>query len=395
MIKRKINDGHDDAGLEEGMLTKRAKAAIENEDGAVVRRSSRIRTKKEANPESVSAQSEVDKRAKGKRTVKAPMDKRRRRSKVGRLEMLMRVPIDIFCEIATHLSPHDLLTMARASKSLRGLLMSKNSKPIWRAARESVELPECPTDLSEPKYADLIYCKGCYMCDTPRAQTLHFPLRLRLCKHCSEKYIVPRHRIRGYDIVGSEESVFNMVPYDQLYHFFSLDIKYHNVDEVKAVWEKYQSYELGSEERNRYVQRRKELVQEMSATSTKVLTWMSAQRREKEISQQANAKAREQSIREKLKELSYTDMDLDITLDSAALRSKWRKLVKEPKPITNRIWNNILPQLRKLIAERRVWREELEQAVMDDHDTDCSCSDCNFSDNEMYLGDEDFFFLTI
>lgn len=53
--------------------------------------------------------------------------------------------------------------MARSCKVLRTFFMSKNSALIWKASRTSMELPDCPSDLSEPQYADLLFAKGCYV----------------------------------------------------------------------------------------------------------------------------------------------------------------------------------------------------------------------------------------
>ena len=116
-------------------------------------------------------------------------------------------------KIASHLTPQDLLHMARSCRMMRDLFMSKRSLPIWRTAREALGMPECPPDLSEPQYADLVFFKGCYVCfilflipsscvltrisisplsissqscGAGRAQTLHFTFRLRLCRQCSD-----------------------------------------------------------------------------------------------------------------------------------------------------------------------------------------------------------------
>ena len=53
--------------------------------------------------------------------------------------------------------------MARSTRALRTLLMSRTSEPIWRAARSGLGIPDGPPDLSEPKFADLLFEKGCYV----------------------------------------------------------------------------------------------------------------------------------------------------------------------------------------------------------------------------------------
>ncbi|KAJ3852826.1 hypothetical protein EV368DRAFT_82140 [Lentinula lateritia] len=102
----------------------------------------------------------------------------------GKLERLAKdVPLDvIFC----HLDPGDLLRLARTSKDLRGLLMSKSSEAIWRVARANVEgLPPRPNDLNEPQYARLIYDAYCYVCNHKgRCENVLWRFRARVCKNC-------------------------------------------------------------------------------------------------------------------------------------------------------------------------------------------------------------------
>ena len=102
----------------------------------------------------------------------------------------MHMPVEIIVEVSRHLlpsltvlscpqivgylNPTDLLNMARSSQSLRNLFMSKDSKSVWRRVRENLELPDCPDDLSEPQYADLLFGKGCYVCNISLA--LLFPV---------------------------------------------------------------------------------------------------------------------------------------------------------------------------------------------------------------------------
>ncbi|THH04390.1 hypothetical protein EW145_g5553 [Phellinidium pouzarii] len=374
---------------EEGTVQKKLRIEDSVTKGlTTTRRSSRIRAKQKANDEAVSTQLRVDSgREKGNRariaSTNKPVTRRHRNSKVGRLEALMDIPVDVFLEISANMSSHDLLNMARSSKSLRDLLMSKDSKPIWRAARENVGLPDCPSDLSEPQFADLIFCKGCYFCNAPRAQTVHLALRLRLCKACSEKSTVVREETDVFDEIENKNPLlFELVPYDELYCFSKL---YH-IEQVKTIWHKYQSIELNPEELALFVAERKILVKEIIEVCIFISDWMSDQRYKKRVHQDSIGKMREEKIKENLKTLGYTEMDLDSTLDNNALFSKWRKLVKNPKMLTDRIWNNIRPQLVTLIVERQAWREELERRVMNiDHDTDtfCMCSECiNDSDHD-------------
>ncbi|KAF8968317.1 hypothetical protein BDZ97DRAFT_1612907, partial [Flammula alnicola] len=60
--------------------------------------------------------------------------------------------------------PLDLLRVARTSKDLRSVLMSRKSIIIWKQSRLNIEgLPECPEDPSEPQYAYLTFDSTCYV----------------------------------------------------------------------------------------------------------------------------------------------------------------------------------------------------------------------------------------
>ncbi|KAH8115066.1 hypothetical protein DFH11DRAFT_143810 [Phellopilus nigrolimitatus] len=134
----------------------------------------------------------------GGKTPAVAMKSHNCRRKLRRLAMMMSMPIDVFCEIALYLGPHDLLSMARTSKALRNLLMTKDSKPIWRAAEDSVGLPECPLDLSSPQYASFIYDTYCTHCFRTKAYNHLTPLRIRLCKTCMKENL---QKARSWSLV--------------------------------------------------------------------------------------------------------------------------------------------------------------------------------------------------
>jgi len=67
-------------------------------------------------------------------------------------------------QIFGQLEPLDLLHLARTTKDLRAILMSRSSVSVWKQALENVTgLPACPEDMSEPQYANLVFSKHCYV----------------------------------------------------------------------------------------------------------------------------------------------------------------------------------------------------------------------------------------
>ena len=51
--------------------------------------------------------------------------------------------------------------LARNTKALRSILMSRSSISTWKSTIQNVGLPVCPSDLNEPQYAELAFGKTC------------------------------------------------------------------------------------------------------------------------------------------------------------------------------------------------------------------------------------------
>ncbi|TRM58358.1 hypothetical protein BD626DRAFT_410575 [Schizophyllum amplum] len=80
----------------------------------------------------------------------------------GELAALSEFPLDVMYEIFCYLHPAQLLAVSRTNKTLRGALLRRSARWIWKASFRNVKkLPEPPTDLSEPQYARLLFDKSC------------------------------------------------------------------------------------------------------------------------------------------------------------------------------------------------------------------------------------------
>lgn len=62
-------------------------------------------------------------------------------------------------QIASHLHPLDILQLSRVSNELRAMLLSRNSRHIWTAARKNMDppFPDIVVTISEPKLAHLLF----------------------------------------------------------------------------------------------------------------------------------------------------------------------------------------------------------------------------------------------
>ncbi|KAG6873373.1 hypothetical protein C0995_016482 [Termitomyces sp. Mi166 len=134
------------------------------------RRSKRLRTASKPNY-SVDIDIDIDSDAadpalkkgtkvKKKSSVKAGESKPRRvvRGRRGKLEQISQLSLDVLFEIFSQLDPIDILNLSRTSKTLRNILMRRSSLYVWKNARARVDgLPECPDNMSEPAFVSLPY----------------------------------------------------------------------------------------------------------------------------------------------------------------------------------------------------------------------------------------------
>ncbi|EJF65431.1 hypothetical protein DICSQDRAFT_51153 [Dichomitus squalens LYAD-421 SS1] len=98
------------------------------------------------------------------------------------------MPLDnILFEIFVSLRPGDLLNLSRATRAFRALLMSRQSAPFWREARKQFEdLPDPPSYLSEPAYANLLFSAHCHNCGKSKTQAVYWLFSVRYCDPCQK-----------------------------------------------------------------------------------------------------------------------------------------------------------------------------------------------------------------
>ncbi|KAI9566219.1 hypothetical protein HD554DRAFT_2329841 [Boletus coccyginus] len=110
--------------------------------------------------------------------------KKKRRGKPGEL---CQLNLDVLFLLAAYVHPLDLLNLARTCRSLRDLLMDKASGFVWKTARRQVQgLPDCPADMTEPEYANLLFYSRCHVCGK-HAKKVFWNLRRRYCPGCRDE----------------------------------------------------------------------------------------------------------------------------------------------------------------------------------------------------------------
>ncbi|KAH8113510.1 hypothetical protein DFH11DRAFT_304825 [Phellopilus nigrolimitatus] len=281
------------------------------------------------------------------------------RRRAGKLALMMSMPIDVFCEIAAHLSPEDLLHMARSSKFLRDFFMSKSSKRIWRQAEEALGMPICPPDLSCPQH-----------CHAVRSSRLEAVLRVRLCKKCHNENIERGWKIRrslkdsktGPGIDNDWSTIYKLLPGTG--GFMESDVT--NLQEASieslcllkfyrptfdALLKEYLAFDRTSDERTAFVEERHKIANEIWSHSAKLDDWLRILNNRRFQDNEALKANRKKTILAKLEMLGYSEADVSTELDEQGW--KWKALVEQPRELTDRTWKTLLPQLQETIRLRR------------------------------------------
>jgi len=170
------------------------------------------------------------------------------------LSCIVDMPLDILFEIFERVAPSDLLNLSRTNMMLRKTLMSKQAITIWKAALEVWSAPECPSDFSEPRWANLLFGGNvCQMCGAKGIQRIDFGLRRRVCTSClKEKLVVAsKFRVRFPDY---DPLVMDLLPYTNTggwAHGYASTSKYYWLDDIHDMVKELGKYQKDAIMRNR------------------------------------------------------------------------------------------------------------------------------------------------
>ncbi|CAE6512119.1 unnamed protein product, partial [Rhizoctonia solani] len=228
------------------------------------------------------------------------------------LSRLLDMPPELFNEVAIHLLPMDLLSLARSNKFFRKLLMSRTSLQLWQQALGNApEIPSCPPELSEPQYISLIFSKTC----STKGEQL---------KDIKD----PR-----YGVVYTLESEFLKFK----------DAEKQQIDkEALANWQN-----------ERYTQ-----VCKRQEHGILIEAYLTITEEERVIELDALKCQRQIQIETRLEEEGWSKRDMD---PSPANEPEWSKLTRQSKLITDRTWTNLYPKLVPLLESNRTYNERADK----------------------------------
>ncbi|KAG9019069.1 hypothetical protein FRB90_006812 [Tulasnella sp. 427] len=331
-------------------------------------------------------------KGKGKAVSEQPQLIIRRAGRGGKLRDLMNMPVDIFAEVCFYLEPFDLRRLALTSKRMWDVLMTKESRSLWKRALDAVpDLPSCPRDLNEPQYVFLLFSSECNTtgCGS-RGTRVDWYHRVRYCTLCHESEMTTSW------ILGTDVELRKQFDVDALY-----DVKHYFVSDPVMRRSRRQAGQT-KDENNIRISTLKQATAEYAALSTRfdqvawldklkedrayristgraMLEWKSKQiaDRSKDIEKVKQARFERYhsltnspykeiiasplipvalpSIKIKLLELGWEEQDFPMQIKD------FRDFVLKDQKLTTKIWQIILPKLERLLQTERAERLEREK----------------------------------
>ncbi|KAJ8073129.1 hypothetical protein PM082_019997 [Marasmius tenuissimus] len=302
----------------------------------------------------------------GKRKIKREGDddatKRpaKRVKRKGSLTPMHDMPIETVYEIFSQCEPYDLLRLARTSRKLREMLMTRSSSWVWKRARQNLGVPDPTPEMSEPKLAHLLFDKHCHICGCNVQQGLLFPVAMRCCRTCEKENFVFLE-----DTVSLPGSLLDTLPHYKIFNEFpsafsddsDSDSDFDSdlmpmfryvsyrflLPEAEDIIKEYQllpesEAKLWLAERVKIYERDKNLIESWKK-------WHEGYGKKLVEDTRLARVKRCQDIQNRMKELGWSHKVLD------DCRFRGHKLVCQSKPLTERIWNNIKDKLEEVAQD--------------------------------------------
>ncbi|KAJ3770832.1 hypothetical protein FB446DRAFT_691664 [Lentinula raphanica] len=360
-LKRTWDDEDDNANLEEEY--------DDNDDDLPKRK--KKRTKKTPSTKSTAASNTDVPFSEPSKRQRMPEQFRKVRGKLGLLEKLAKdMPLDVILEIFCYLEPRDLLRLARTTKDLRGILMSRSSENIWRIARGNVEgLPPCPVDLNEPQYANLLFESYCHVCmRSGRCDNILWNFRMRSCQKCLHTFQMAGghldpHPLNQHRVEIIPQECVRLGSSHRKCHYY---IRHTEIEQrYKAEYDAIET----QEDRDAWISRKKDERLAIKKNNQLCADWVkkSLQNRANELA--ALRKDRKAAILSRLGEIGWRDEAETIIRGSPHDDDPFSNLksVRQPKNLTDHGWRSIRDELVKFLSDAKDERLAQERKALLSH----------------------------
>ncbi|KAI9462990.1 hypothetical protein HD554DRAFT_2288156 [Boletus coccyginus] len=269
--------------------------------------------------------------------------KKRRRGKAGEI---CQLNLDVLFLIATYIHPIDLLNLARTCKSLRQLLMDKSSTFVWKTARRQVDdLPDCPADLTEPEYANLVFYARCHGCGK-YARTILWEMRRRYCPDCRTERLCP--------LLSVPWAIQKILPQELI--TIGRDTRiWVDKEQMESLMHEYNH----SSDQTQFLKDKVEHHAAICKHARQCEKWQQSNEWDRKIALDKRRGERNDSIFERLKQLGY---DPEVTyFGRRKIKLSCKPLFRKSKPLTDKEWDQIWPEWLETMNDFRSQR--LEEVV--------------------------------
>ncbi|KAG9312157.1 hypothetical protein JVU11DRAFT_7447 [Chiua virens] len=277
-----------------------------------------------------------------------PVKKRRRTGVAARKQKarkhrgLSQLCIDELYIVFAFVYPMDLLNLARTCKYLRSFLMYKSSQFLWKDALGRVEnLPDCPADLTEPQYTNLVFYNRCHICDKP-ATTAMWNLRRRYCSACRTQ--------RLCDFCTTAWSTREALPYDTVTMGKNGSGVYVDKDQLDLFMHEYDS----STDKEQFLEERRKSRRIIHMHAYSCLEWQRGQGRVKRFDLEILRKERQTSIFERLKKHGYGP-EIEY-FGCRAIQDSYKSAFKQHTHLADSEWEQMWPKWVDIMHEYRLRR---------------------------------------
>lgn len=288
---------------------------------------------------------------------------RKVRGKRGALKHLTEAPLDVLFEIFGKLNPIDLLYLARTTKALRNILMRTSARFIWKQALANIKgLPDCPTDLNEPQYTNLVFGKNCYFCQrTSVPVTTVWTARLKSCSRCLNE-----HFTEYLPDLSIPIQIIYLIPDVTITRSAgrgrvrSVSLRY---SALGKLWEE----EYGAEDvvgKKLWAITKRAEYTPLNQHARLCEVWQSDLEREREQEAERARTERKEIALEKLKELGWAEEIQKISIDYYLSRSFDQHLAvaqNQKKGLTDETWLSIRRPIISFLEETKSQRLEAER----------------------------------
>ncbi|KAJ7155902.1 hypothetical protein C8R43DRAFT_998367 [Mycena crocata] len=274
----------------------------------------------------------------------------------SKLSLLPSLPLDVLFEIFGHLPPVDILHLARTTQDLRRVLMHKSAVSIWKSSlRQICGLPDCPPDMSEPAWVNLVYSPYCHNCFTHRVQKVDWLLRIRLCDLCVKANELLRSDQHLDKAKKLDKIVLKCIPFSSAFHIRGHRGRcYLAADKRKFL----KDLQAANDDKSAFVQSKKEAMQTRTAHAVECRQWIDSLNQDRWGELDGMRDQRKNDITAKLVALGFTEELEYLGTVSRYVQPQLCMFndhpdVKLPKPLTERSWKNMEQRIVDYMNEVR------------------------------------------